>query len=422
LQGFYHYIIGKRLGAVRKRRRLGKDIVPFMLRGFKFGDNLPDEIADLPLQNGVNANSSEYFDASVERLTVKFLKSKPADSAQSKGKKRWVTPAIVGAVTAAAVFVALIAMRNESENEDITPLYSDTAAVSQAVTSGTVADNDEDEVYEVNDYTGLVFNSTICADNFGVAAVKEDGTVYSYDMDVDLSGWNDIVSVSVGTSHVLGLKSDGTVVAMGDNFYRQCNVEGWSDVIAIHAGHSQSFGIKKDGTIFAAGELFDYNLGVLDLRDVVMVCTGMHHVAALLADGTVEVFGRDSRGEDKTSGWSDIVAIAAFDFYTVGIKSDGSVVWTGENEHGEISDWSGITAIAAGRDIVGVKDDGSVVVNESQRLNGLEVLDDWSDVVAVCMTFGNVVGLKSDGTVVYTRSMRFDDIDELDEWKDVLVR
>jgi len=54
-----------------------KNIVPFMLRGFKWPDSLPDDIADLPMQNGINAISNEYFDASIERLTEKFLESRP---------------------------------------------------------------------------------------------------------------------------------------------------------------------------------------------------------------------------------------------------------------------------------------------------------------------------------------------------------
>lgn len=55
----------------------GKNIIPFILRGFSWPESLPDCIADLPMQNGVNALSNEYFDAVVERLTHSFLRSKP---------------------------------------------------------------------------------------------------------------------------------------------------------------------------------------------------------------------------------------------------------------------------------------------------------------------------------------------------------
>ena len=59
----------------------GKNIIPIMLRGFTFPDVLPNEIEAIRMLNGVNANSHEYFDAAVDRLAAKFLKSKPVISA-----------------------------------------------------------------------------------------------------------------------------------------------------------------------------------------------------------------------------------------------------------------------------------------------------------------------------------------------------
>jgi alpha-tubulin suppressor-like RCC1 family protein len=46
----------------------------------------------------------------------------------------------------------------------------------------------------------------------------------------DVSGWRDIVAVSAGRAHTVGLGSDGTVVAVGDNEYGQCGVSGWRDI------------------------------------------------------------------------------------------------------------------------------------------------------------------------------------------------
>jgi len=43
----------------------------------------------------------------------------------------------------------------------------------------------------------------------------------------DVSGWTDITQVSAGYYHTVGLRSDGTVVAVGNNTYGQCNVGNW---------------------------------------------------------------------------------------------------------------------------------------------------------------------------------------------------
>ena len=51
----------------------------------------------------------------------------------------------------------------------------------------------------------------------------------------NVSGWTDIVVVSAGETHTVGLKLDGTVVATkysGKSTYNygQCDVNGWTDI------------------------------------------------------------------------------------------------------------------------------------------------------------------------------------------------
>ncbi len=91
-----------------------------------------------------------------------------------------------------------------------------------------------------------------------VVGLHTNGTV-SYlcdDDDYDLSSiddWRNIVSVDCGYGFVVGLKSDGTVVAAGDNTYGQCDVDGWTDIVSIAAGTQHVLGLKSDGTVVAAG-------------------------------------------------------------------------------------------------------------------------------------------------------------------------
>lgn len=55
--------------------RTGKNVIPIFLRGFQFPEELPEDIAILRYQNGLEANS-EFFDAFIVKLQS-FLKSKP---------------------------------------------------------------------------------------------------------------------------------------------------------------------------------------------------------------------------------------------------------------------------------------------------------------------------------------------------------
>lgn len=42
--------------------------------------------------------------------------------------------------------------------------------------------------------------------------------------------WEDIISICVGLDFAIGLKSDGTLVAAGDNEYGQCDVSDWTNI------------------------------------------------------------------------------------------------------------------------------------------------------------------------------------------------
>jgi hypothetical protein len=50
--------------------------------------------------------------------------------------------------------------------------------------------------------------------------------------------------VSAGGLHTVGLKSDGSVVAVGDNSYGQRNVGSWADITQVSAGYYHTVGLK----------------------------------------------------------------------------------------------------------------------------------------------------------------------------------
>ncbi len=75
---------------------------------------------------------------------------------------------------------------------------------------------------------------TVSAGGHHTVGLRADGTVvavgYTSNGRCDVSGWTDIVAVSAGGWHTVGLRADGTVVAVGDNEYGQCEVSGWRDI------------------------------------------------------------------------------------------------------------------------------------------------------------------------------------------------
>jgi hypothetical protein len=77
---------------------------------------------------------------------------------------------------------------------------------------------------------------------------------------IEVGSWTDIVQVAAGSAHTIGLKSDGTVVAVGLNDNDQLNVGSWTDIVQVAAGSSHTVGLKSDGTVVATWELQSFNL------------------------------------------------------------------------------------------------------------------------------------------------------------------
>jgi alpha-tubulin suppressor-like RCC1 family protein len=106
-----------------------------------------------------------------------------------------------------------------------------------------------------------------------------------------------IPMVAAGYRYTVGLKSDGTVVAVGSSKFGQCDVGNWTDIVRVAAGNFHTVGLKSDGTVVAVG-----------LND---------------------------SGQCDVGGWTGITKIAAGNYHTVGVKFDGTVVAVGWNPDGQ---------------------------------------------------------------------------------------
>lgn len=238
--------------------------------------------------------------------------------------------------------------------------------------------------------------------------LKADGTVIAIGSNkstqCDVSDWHDIVAISAGYGHTVGLKKDGTVVATGYNKHKQCVVENWRNIVAIGTCYNHTVGLMADGRVVAAGLNSSKQCEVDDWENIVAISTGKFHTVGLKVDGTVVSVGGNSRKQRNTGEWSNIIAISAGYEHTVGLKANGTVVAVGNNGHEQCNTggWMDIVAISAGDyHTVGLKADGTVVAvgrNNYKQCN----VGNWTDIVAISAGESCTVGLKADGTVVAT--------------------
>ena len=241
---------------------------------------------------------------------------------------------------------------------------------------------------------------------YHTVGLKSDGTVVAVGRNdygqCNVSGWSAIVQVAAGGRHTAGLKSNRTVVAVGWNDDGQCNVGGWFNIVQVAAGGWHTVGLKSNSTVLAVGNNGRGQCNVSVWTDIVQVAAGNLHTVGLKSDGTVVAVGLNDYGQCSVSGWIDIVQVAAGIEHTVGLKSNGKVVAVGANHYGQcnISGWSDIVQIAAGGwHTLGLKSDGTVVAVGRNNYGQCNV-SGWSDIVQVAAGEYYTVGLKSDGTVV----------------------
>jgi alpha-tubulin suppressor-like RCC1 family protein len=205
------------------------------------------------------------------------------------------------------------------------------------------------------------------------------------------------ISAQAGSNHSLALKSDGTVVAWGignngqlgdGNFYQSGNLGSatpvqvagvggsgmLSGIAAISAGGNHSLALKSDGTVVSWGSNFYGGLGSGDFNDsatpvqvkgvggtgalshVVAISGGGYHSVALKSGSTVVAWGKGGNGQlgngnnidsstpaqvndvGGSGSLSAITAINAGGNHSLALKADGRIIAWGAGTYGQLGD------------------------------------------------------------------------------------
>lgn len=266
----------------------------------------------------------------------------------------------------------------------------------------------------------------VSAGGWGSYALWNDGTVTAtgrrdgnarYDWDqFDVASWKDIVYISAGDTHVVGIRKDGTAVAIGENTAGQCNISGWRDLQSVSAGTYTTVGLKKDGTVVAVGDssVADRNT-IANWTNVVQVCAGETYTTALKSDGTVVAAGNISQADlAALKQWRDIVQIATGVNYTVGLKKDGTVELIGTiyRQGDSVSGWSNVAAISAGDYfVVGLCKNGTVLAAGEDTYGQCSGTSSWRNVNTISARWGHVIAMQEDGELIATGWNQYDQFD-----------
>lgn len=226
------------------------------------------------------------------------------------------------------------------------------------------------------------------------------------------------VQVAAGGGHTVTLRSDGSVVAWGNNLSGQTDVPALPPGLTytqVAAGWEHTVALRNDGSVVAWGS---NSVGQTDVPALppglayTKVAAGVWHSVALRSDGSVVTWGDNSFSQYNAPALPPgltYVQLAAGGGHTVGRRSDGSVVMWGWPSHAIQSPVPPLpvgrvyTDVAAGSThTVALRSDGEIVGWgwNSQGQLAFPILPPGLTYVQVSAGNSYTVALRSDGAVV----------------------
>ena len=332
--------------------------------------------------------------------------------AEPKKKASWVIPAAVAAIVLICAAAGMLLMGGEKPDVQ-TPVQMEAVQTLPPETEPPVILSAEAVKY--NEAVDFFKNG-----EYGKAAIAfaKLGD-YRDAREISFKIWDAIAkrdSIAFGWHHTIGLKSDGTVVSVGEFADGRADVETWYDVVAVSAVAQNSIALHKDGTV---SEIGSNSSNFEDWKDIVQIDYGNNCTVGLKSDGTIVAKGGRYDSKDvlaEYAKWTDIVA-----FYgSFGLKADGTVVHP-KSDNYDLSSWSDIIDLCWGNShIIGLKENGTVVM---ECMHGVKApcncdVSGWTDIISVSAGAKHILGLKSDGTVVATGSNSNKQCN-VSDWKDI---
>ena len=200
---------------------------------------------------------------------------------------------------------------------------------------------------------------------------RENTTPHNYDMpefDIDYDRY-DFVSMHCGAYHTIGVKSDGTVWATGDNQYGQLGLGHTTskqyftkvditNVKEVVCRQNTTYVLKNDNTLWACGRNNQYQMGLnnntqqntfvqIPIDNIKEVHYGQNHLAVTKTDGTIWVTGDNGYGQLCNGGTTDnkvftelvidnLSEIVWGANHVIIKKVDGTVWGCGQNTSGQL--------------------------------------------------------------------------------------
>lgn len=197
-----------------------------------------------------------------------------------------------------------------------------------------------------------------------VAVLKNDGTVdavgHKADGQCDVKSWRNVVDIDCGWRFTVGLTQEGNLLYTGivPNKMEEdylATKDDWKNVVKIVAsggdperddrGKGHVVGLTSDGRVIAIGDNSKGQCEVYgeEWKNIVAIAAGDWYTVALTQEGKVLITGENVSGSkyidyEKLNAWEDIQDIAAGYGQTLVVMSNGYVDTMGFDDYDKCSD------------------------------------------------------------------------------------
>ena len=218
-----------------------------------------------------SAERAKQCAARGKQLQEQWRKQQEAAEKRARNRKRLLICAVVVITAAALVYFCVIQPAMFYRKADELLAAGDyEGALAQFEAAGSYDDAAERVWMTHYAYAEALLGQ---GDIAGAALQFRAADAYEDAWERSFALWDKIAvreTVSAGSSHTVGLKADGTVVAVGPNYNGKCDVDGWTDIVAVSAGDDYTVGLKADGTVVAVGDNYKGKCDVDGWTDILV--------------------------------------------------------------------------------------------------------------------------------------------------------
>lgn len=217
----------------------------------------------------------------------------------------------------------------------------------------------------------------------------------SFDLSMD-----DIVDIAGGREHSIALRSNSSVIVLGDKVCADIPESALSNVKSIAAGWYHSLALMYDGTVVGWGHRA---VVPQNIPRLVKIATGEFFSLGITEEGEMVIWGYRAPILPEIMK-TNVVMVSASKGDIMILKGDGSIIVC--NINGELykdvpfNAHSNVKSISAGRNRFFVLKNNGSVVYWGKMLNNMLIEELKSDVVDISAGDDFLIVLKSDGRLV----------------------